>query len=89
MVEYNRDKRTQITTCHAIPAPIALIQQGNKDDLYNGLGMLRQIYAISEKYPGGIWNLPHHVIAASGERNINDFPYYMRDRAIWAFNESS
>ncbi len=84
MVEYHGDARAQITTCHTIPAPIALIQLGNADDQATGLSLLRGIYSIAEKHPGGLWNMPHHVIAATGERNVDDFPHYLRDRCIWA-----
>jgi non-lysosomal glucosylceramidase len=84
MVEYDHDRRAQITVCHAIPAPIGLIQLGNDSDVENGLRILRQIYDLGAKHPGGLWNLPHHVVAATGERNVDDFPHYMRDRAIWA-----
>ena len=84
MVEYDGDVRAQITTCHAIPAPIALMQQGNAEDMDNGLRILKQIYDIGEIHPGGLWNTPHHVVAATGERNVNDFTHYMRDRDVWA-----
>ncbi len=84
MVEYMGDKRAQITTCHCIPAPIALIQEGDAKDQANGLEILKNIYSIGEKQPGGIWNTPHHVVAASGERNVRDFGHYLRDRCIWA-----
>ncbi len=84
MVEYDGDKRAQITICHAIPAPIGLIQQGDSADMDNGLRILKQMYDIGGKHPGGLWNLPHHVIAATGERNVDDFGHYMRDRSVWA-----
>ncbi len=84
MVEYAGDKRAQITLCHAIPAPIALMQQGDSSDVDNGLRILKQMYDIGDKHPGGLWNLPHHIVAATGERNVDDFSHYMRDRALWA-----
>lgn len=84
MVQYQGDVRAQITVCHALPAPIALIAQGGPADVENGLRILKQMYDLGEKHPGGLWNLPHHVVAASGERNVNDFGHYLRDRALWA-----
>lgn len=84
MVEYCGDRRAQITICHAIPAPIALIQEGQPDDVKTGLHILHQLYAIGQKHTGGLWDLPHYVIAATGEQNLDDFEHYLRDRALWA-----
>ena len=82
MVRYQDDARGEITICHMLPVPVALILHR---DVEAGLDILKCVYDLfTLVHPGGLWNAPHHVLAETGERNPRDFGHYLRDQCVWS-----
>jgi uncharacterized protein (DUF608 family) len=81
MVRYLDDQRCEITICHMLPAVMALVAHGDEKE---GMSILERVYdLLTKRHPGGLWNAPHHVLTASGDRNPQDFAHYLRDQYLW------